>query len=91
METFKLNQLSPKELRDAELVTFHRDLIENLMKNKLAWALGRRKKVMKLYDIYINPSNIRYYLCRPLELFLKALLLGKLEDIANYTPKEFNA
>lgn len=82
-------QLTPKEIKDHELVTFHKELLENFMKTTLQWGVDRRKKIRKIYSSYISTENIRYFLNRPIDIFLKALLTQKLDSIANYHPQDF--
>lgn len=56
--------------------------IQHSVKNKT------RKKFFKLYDVYINYNNIQCFFFRDLELFIKALVLDRLDDISDYVTKE---
>lgn len=79
-----------KENKDRELIQQHKDLLEKFMKTELDWKFQSRKKIFKIYDVKIEAFNIRFYYNRPLRLFLQALLTNRLEDIANYYPKDYS-
>ena len=83
-------RLTHKELKDGELVKQHKELLETFMKNELDWNHSRRKAISKVYDNHVNVNNVRYYICRPLKMFLSALLTKQLDKIANYFPKDYN-
>ena len=44
-----------------------------------------RKKLLKLYDAYINPNNIRGFLLLPPKLFIQYMVKDQLKDIIMYT------
>lgn len=82
--------LTNKELKDNELVKQHKELLDTFMKNELEWNSYRRKKMLKIYDNHITERNIRFYFCRPLRLFVTALITKQLDKIANYFPKDYS-
>ena len=76
-----------------EILHMQKDLIE-LHKRclvtyfaQISFKARHRKKFFRLYDIYINTKNIQQYFFRDLELFIKALVQDRLEEISDYFPK----
>lgn len=67
-----------------QLVDHHTQLLENFMKNETDFTSQQRRRVLKLYATRINNTNIRYFLMRPISVFLTALVTDKLEQIKNY-------
>jgi hypothetical protein len=85
----EITHLTEKELKDKQLVKEHRELLENFMKNELSWHKSRRDKILRAYDDKVDENNIRFYMFRKLRLFLTALLTNRLNEIANYFPKDY--
>lgn len=77
--------LSKKELLkyDKELVELHKRCITSYLVQR-SIKLRTRKKLFKLYDIYINETNIREYFFRDLDVFINALVTDRLGNIRNY-------
>lgn len=82
-------KFTPTKFNEKELIRQHKELLDKFMKNELDWESKRRKKLLKTYDIKINEKNIKFFFCRPFKLFLTAMLLNKLDKIANYYPKDY--
>lgn len=76
--------LTPKELKDSELVTLHKSLYEKYLKRKMP-NLGARAIALKVYDSTINTENIRLYYNRKISIFTPALLTGQLELIIKHS------
>lgn len=48
---------------------------------------SKRNKFFVLYDKYISPDNILLYFNKPVHIFVKALVLNRLDKISDYIPK----
>ena len=78
--------LSKKALlkTDKELIELHKRcittyLIQRALKSKYI------KKFMTIYDSEITPKNIRAFFHRPIDLFVRAIILNRLDEISQYT------
>jgi len=78
------SHLSPKELKDQELVNLHKDVLLNYIKEHTQFGLSKKNRVLALYDEEINRDNIRVYYNRHIKIFLVALILDQLPLIAKY-------
>lgn len=76
--------LTEKELKDTELVALHRSLFVSFIKETVI-KLEVRKTLEKLYDALISKDNIRLYYNRHIELFTKALVSNKLDEIIKHS------
>ena len=80
MET---GNLTPKELRDQDLIEIHKGLFTKLIKENIP-SLKNRKIALAFYDIKISIHNIRDYHNHPITVFAKALLSDNLESIVKH-------
>lgn len=73
---------------DKELVELHKRcittyLIQRSLKHK------RQKQFFKIYDTYINETNIRNFFFKPIRVFVYALITDRLDKIQDYiSPKK---
>lgn len=77
--------ISDKEVKKAqqELIALHKRCLLNYLIQKDLSAKNRRRFFI-VYDYYITTSNIREYFPKPLDLFVKLLILGRLEEIKDF-------
>jgi uncharacterized hydantoinase/oxoprolinase family protein len=75
---------------DKDLLRAHKALLEEFMKNELHYHVARRNKIIRIYEAKVDENNIRIFYNRSIEIFLKALLLNKLNVIGNYFPKDYS-
>lgn len=71
-----------------ELLELHQRCITTYLIQYHNFRPRKIKMFNRLYEHYITHKNIRYYFHRPIPLFVKALVLDKLEDIKDYYPAE---
>lgn len=81
--------VSSNILKETELITNHRNLVQAYLKKETNWKLSIRKKLLQRYDEQINKENIRFYLNRHVKLFIIALAQDELKAIAKYFPKGY--
>lgn len=77
--------ISAKEVKKAnmELINLHkRCLLNYLIQQDL--SSKNRRKFFIVYDHFITPNNIREYFPKPLSIFVKTLVLGRLDEIKNF-------
>lgn len=72
-----------------ELTRQYREVIRNWMVNEKNMNYRQVNKVLAIFDLKIDHSNIRYYYSRHADLFLKALVMDKLDSIKNYNPRGY--
>lgn len=71
-----------------ELVKLHKKAIVTELSME-GVKFSTRKKILKLYDWYIGPDNIRSYIViRPLSLLIKCLITDKLGKISYFTTEK---
>lgn len=68
-----------------ELLELHKEVIKSYLTQKNV-RHKYIKKFLKIYDFYITPDNIRRYFYRPIGIFVKAIILNRLEAIEDYVP-----
>ncbi len=81
--------LDEKELKKAnqDLLELHkRCLVNHFIQKEVKHKT--RKKFFRLYDIYITHKNIRHFFFRDLDLFINALVTGRLDNIKDYFSKK---
>lgn len=66
-----------------ELLELHKRCIVTYLTQKSV-KYRTQKKFLRLYDYYISEKNIDNYFHRPIKLFVKALVLDRLDDIKDY-------
>lgn len=78
--------LSKKVLLKAntELLELHQRCITTYLTQYHGARPRTIKKFLRLYDKYITPKNIQNYFHRSIPLFVKALVLDKLDKIEDY-------
>lgn len=77
--------LSKKEISKnrEELIALHKKaIITYLIQRDLKFS--DRNKFMKLYDVYIDASNIQNIFFLPVKILVKAIILDRVEDINDY-------
>ena len=82
---------SDKEMlkQDKELVELHKRCCKSwLVQHSLKHS--KIKKFFIVYDWYINPHNVRSFFFRPIRIFIRALLLGQLDNISDYIDNNKN-
>ena len=81
------NSLYPSEDTKFEksLVEHHKQLLSTFLNIETDFTNSQKRKILKIYDGEIGHTNIRYYLMRPIPLFLKALVTQQLDKIKNYS------
>ena len=78
-----------KELKKdlKELIELHKRCIKSYLVSKDV-RFKTRKKFEKLYDYYIDNSNIRDFFFLPVAIFVQAAVKDQLENIRIYVHKE---
>lgn len=74
-----------KELK--ELIELHKRCIKSYLVAKDV-KFRTRKKFDRLYDYYINNSNIRDFFFLPIAIFVQAVIKDQLEDVRPYVHRE---
>lgn len=69
---------------EKSLVSHHKGLLSSYMNLETDFTNSQKRKVLNLYDHEISDTNIRYFLMRPIPIFLKALVTEQLDRIKNY-------
>ena len=69
-----------------ELIELHKRCIKSYLVSK-SIKFKTRKKFEKLYDYYINRSNIRDFFFLPIAIFVQATFKDQLEDVRPYVHK----
>lgn len=91
MESEQLPEKTIKRWNE-ELVDLHKKAVVSYLSME-GVRFQTRKKILKLYDWYIGPSNIRSYIVvRPMSIFINALItnqLGKISYFTHYNGKKF--
>ncbi len=77
------------EIKETDLVRQHRELIESFMNNDTKLELDAKKKILKLYDLYINKDNIRYYINQHVKVLIVHIAQGTVKKAAKYFPKGY--
>lgn len=80
METGKL---TPKELKDQDLIQIHRNLYIKFTKLKIK-SLANRNMALRIYDNTISTKNIRLYYNHHINIFAFHLLTDDLESIIKH-------
>ena len=77
--------LTPKQILkyDKELVELHKRVLTTYLV-QIGVKARTRKKIFKLYDVYLDESNIREYFHRESSIFINALVTDRLEEIRDY-------
>lgn len=75
------------EKQEKDMVELHKRCVKNYLVQRSP-KHGKIKKLIKkffiVYDYYLGTENIRNYFFRPIDMFVRFLLLGKLEEIEDY-------
>jgi hypothetical protein len=85
----KYQIISKKEFlkQGKELLELHKRVIKTyLVQNSLKHS--KMKKFFIVYDHFIDERNIREYFFLSAPIFVRALILDRLEDVRNYFIKE---
>lgn len=85
----KYHIFTEKELKKdlQELIELHKRCIKSYLVSKDI-KFKTRKKFDKLYDYYINHSNIRDFFFLPIALFVQAAVKDKLEQVRPYVHRK---
>lgn len=80
---------SEKEMlkQEKEMVELHKRCIKNYLIQR-SLKHSKIKKFFIIYDYYVGPSNIRNHFFRPVGLFVRFLILGKLNEIEDYVKQK---
>lgn len=70
---------------EKSLVSHHKRLLTSFMNNETNFTNRQKRTILQAYDNEISDNNIRYFLMRPIPIFLKALVTQKLDLIKNYS------
>ena len=78
-----------KELKKSlkELIELHKRCIKSYLVSKDV-KYKTRKKFDRLYDYYINNSNIRDFFFLPIAIFVQAAVKNQLENVRTYAHRE---
>lgn len=76
--------LTDKEIKDSELVTLHRDLLNNYLNTQTSFSIKKKKQILKLYDSEVKVENIRSFYNRHIKIFLVGLVTNNLDRIKKY-------
>ena len=68
-----------------EDIELHKRVILNYL-YEMGVSLSNRKKFFILYDHYITPKNILCYINRPIKIFVRYLILNRLDEICDIYP-----
>lgn len=71
------------EKQEKDMVELHKRCVKNYLVQR-SLKHGKIKKFFIIYDYYLGTENIRNYFFRPIDMFVRFLLLGKLEEIEDY-------
>ena len=71
------------EKQEKDMVELHKRCVKNYLVQR-SLKHGKIKKFFIVYDYYLGTENIRNYFFRPINMFVRFLLLGKLEEIEDY-------
>lgn len=79
--------LSPKVIEKwrKEDIELHKRVITSYL-IQYGYKVTTRHKFFALYDMLITPSNILCYFHKPVRIFVKAMVLNKLDQIADIYP-----
>ena len=80
-----IDLIDKKEIKKAneELILLHKRVLLNyLIQQDLSHK--NRKRFFIIYDTYIKPGNIRSYFHIPIRVFVRCLILDRLEDIRSF-------
>ena len=69
--------------QDKDMVALNQRSVKNYLVQR-SLNHGQIKKFLIRYDYYLGTENIRNYFFRPIDMFVRFLLLGKLEEIEDY-------
>lgn len=69
-----------------EIVQLHKRCLKHHLRVYFNLKEPSIKKFFIIYDNEINEDNIRYYVNRPLSIFIKALIRKELQTIKDYYP-----
>lgn len=72
-----------------ELIELHKRCIKSYLVSKDI-KFKTRKKFDKLYDFYINMSNIRDFFFLPIAIFVQATVKDQLNKVRPYVPRQQN-
>lgn len=87
--TPKYHIFTEKELKKdlKELIELHKRCIKSYLVAKDI-RYKTRKKFDRLYDFYINNSNILDFYFLPISIFIQALVKDQLEDVRVYVHRQ---
>lgn len=68
-----------------EDIELHKRVITNYL-IQCGYKLTTRHKFFALYDALITPKNILCYFNKPVRIFVKAIVLDRLDEIADIYP-----
>lgn len=71
------------EKQEKDMVELHKRCVKNYLVQR-SLKHGKIKKFFIVYNYYLGTENIRNYFFRPIDMFVRFLLLGKLEEIEDY-------
>lgn len=71
------------EKQEKDMVELHKRCVKNYLVQR-SLKHGKIKKFFIIYDYYLGTENIRNYFFRSIDMFVRFLLLGKLEEIEDY-------
>jgi hypothetical protein len=70
-----------------ELIELHKRVILDYFFTK-GVSLGGKNKFFRLYDYYIDHTNILCYFNKPIRIFVNALITDRLDQIADSFPTD---
>lgn len=79
-----VNLITPEEIKDHDLLKFHRELLSSFLNTKTNFKLSTKNMILHVYDNTITEDNIRTVYNRNIKLFTAALVTNKLDSITNY-------
>jgi hypothetical protein len=85
----KYHIFTEKELKKdlQELIELHKRCIKSYLVSK-SIKFKTRKKFDRLYDFYINRSNIRDFFFLPIAIFVQAAVKDQLENVRPYVHRQ---
>lgn len=78
------------KLKEKTLQKWNKDLLELHKKVITSYLVSQdikssvRRKFFKLYDMYIDESNIKSYFYTPLRILVYGLILNKMDQVSTY-------
>lgn len=69
--------------QNKELVELHKRCIKTYLVQK-SMRTAKRNKFFVIYDYFVNEKNITELFFRPIPIFIRALIIGQLDQITNY-------